>query len=82
MATVYHTLHEQRQESNEEDQEDGHNAMFDPIENGDEVVAARLTGNHIALRVDVANGELLVEGTEVEYCGNPCQSRPFRVAVT
>ena len=53
MATVYHTLHEQRQESNEEDQENGHNAMFDPIENGDEVVAARLTRNHIALRVDV-----------------------------
>ena len=60
-----HTLHEQRQESNEEDQEDGNDTVLDPVEDRDEVVASRLSTEHITLRVDLANGQLFVERTEV-----------------
>ena len=59
------TLQEQRQEGDEEDQENGDDAVLDPIEDRDEVVAARLSTEHIPLRVDLTNGQLLVERTEV-----------------
>ena len=68
------TLHEQRQESNEEDQENGDNAVLDPVKDRDEVVAARLAGENVALRVDVADGKLLVEGAKV-HDWNGCLSK-------
>ena len=61
------TLHEQRQESNEEDQEDGNNAMLDPVKYGNEVVATGLAGEDVALRVNVADRKLLVKSAKVEY---------------
>ena len=60
-------MHEQWQESDEEDQENGDDAVLDPIEDRDEVVAARLSTEHIPLRVDLANGELLVQRTNVNH---------------
>ena len=59
-------MHEQRQESDEEHQEDGDDAVLDPIEDGNEIVAARLPTENIALRVDLADRELLIKSTEVE----------------
>ena len=47
--TSARTLHEQRQEGDEEHQEDGDDTVLDPIEDRDEVVAARLSTEHIAL---------------------------------
>ena len=48
--------------------------MLDPIEDRDEVVAVGLADENIALGVDPADGELLVERTEVKDCGEsvPC----------
>ncbi len=60
-----HTLHEQWQESDEEHQEDRNNTVLDPIEHWDEVVAARLSRKNVALRVNLADGQLLVECSEV-----------------
>lgn len=59
-------MHEQWQESDEEDQEDRNNAVLDPIEHWDEVVATRLSAKNIALCVDLADGQLLVECPEVQ----------------
>ena len=68
------TLHEQRQEGDEEHQEDGDDTVLDPIKDRDEVVAVGLADENIALRVDPADGELLVEGTEVKDCGESVPS--------
>ena len=68
--TSARTLHEQRQESNEEDQENRDYTVFDPIEHGDQVVAAGLAAKNVALGVDPADSRLLVEGTNVEHCKN------------
>ena len=59
-------MHEQRQEGNEEHQEDGDDTVLDPVEARDEVVAVGLADENIPLRVDPADGELLVESTEVK----------------
>ena len=72
--TSARTLHEQRQEGDEEHQEDGDDTVLDPIEDRDEVVAVGLADENIALRVDPADGELLVEGTEVKDCGESVPS--------
>lgn len=61
------TLQEKRQESNGEHQENGNDATADPIEHWDEVIATGLTTNDIALRVDLADYELLVERSDVEH---------------
>ena len=61
-------MHEQRQESNEEDQEDGDDTVLDPVEYWDEVVATRLPAKNVALRVDLADRKLLVERAEVKDC--------------
>ena len=66
--TSARTLHEQRQEGDEEHQEDGDDTVLDPIEDRDEVVAVGLADEDIALRVYPADGELLVEGTKVKDC--------------
>ena len=42
--------------------------MLDPVEYRDEVVTAGLATKRVALRVDLANGELLVQRTKVEHC--------------
>ena len=49
MGKMVRTLQEQRQEGNEEHQEDRLDAPLDPVEHGDEVVAARLTRLDIAV---------------------------------
>ena len=64
--TSARTLHEQRQEGDEEHQEDGDDTVLDPIEDRDEVVAVGLADENIALGVDPADGELFVEGAEVK----------------
>ena len=63
-------MHEQWQESDEEDQENGDDAVLDPIEYGNEVVATRLAAKDVALRVNPAYGQLLVERAEVHDCKN------------
>ncbi len=40
--------------------------MLDPIEHRDQVVAVGLADEDVALRVNLADGQLLVEGTEVK----------------
>ena len=72
--TSARTLHEQRQEGDEEHQEDGDDTVLDPIEDRDEVVAVGLADKNIALGVDPADGELFVEGTEVKDCGESVPS--------
>lgn len=42
--------------------------MNDPVEDGDEVIATRLTRNDIALRVDFADRQLLVQSTNEQHC--------------
>ena len=66
--TSARTLHEQRQEGDEEHEEDGDDTVLNPIEDRDEVVAVGLADEDIALRVYPADGELLVEGTKVKDC--------------
>lgn len=63
------TLEEERQERDEEDQENGDNASFDPVEDRDEVVAPRalLSAEYVALRVHLADRQLLVERANVQY---------------
>ena len=63
-----HTLHEQRQECDEEHQEDRDNAVLDPVKDRNEVVAAVLSGKGVATRVDLADGELFVERAKIEHC--------------
>ena len=72
--TSARTLHEQRQEGDEEHQEDGDDTVLDPIEDRDEVVAVGLADENIALGVDPADGELFVEGAEVKDCGESVPS--------
>ena len=61
------TLHEQRQEGDEEDQENRLNATLDPVENGNQVVTTWLTGENIALGIHLTDGKLLVQSTEVKH---------------
>ena len=61
------TLHEQRQESDEEHQEDRHDTVLDPVEHRNEVVAPILARKNIALGVNPADGQLLVKRTEIEH---------------
>ena len=72
--TSARTLHEQRQEGDEEHQEDGDETVINPMEDRDEIVAVGLADEDIYLRVDHADGELLVEGTEVKDCGESVPS--------
>ena len=67
--TSARTLHEQRQEGDEEDQENRLNATLDPVENGNQVVATWLTGENIALGIHLTDGKLLVQSTKVKHCG-------------
>ena len=65
-----HTLQEQRQEGNEEHQEDGDDTAANPLEDRDEVVAARLSAENVALCVDLTDSELLVQCANVgDYPG-------------
>ena len=61
------TLQEQRQERHKEHQEDGYNATSDPVKDRAEVVAAILTNGDVPTGVGRADGELLVESTEVQH---------------
>jgi hypothetical protein len=61
-------LQEEWQESNEEDQENRFDATLDPIKDRDQVVATRLAKLWIARGVDLADSELLVQRTDIEYC--------------
>ena len=62
-----HTLQEQRQEGDEEDQENRLNATLDPVENGNQIVATWLTSENIALGIHLTDGKLLVQSTEVKH---------------
>lgn len=68
MHTFGRTLQEERQEGDEEHQENGLDAALDPIEHRDEIIAAGLSLNDVALRIDLANGELLVQSSDVHDC--------------
>ena len=48
-------LQEERQEGNEENQEDRDDAPLHPIKDWDQIIASRLTRNHIALRIDLTD---------------------------
>jgi hypothetical protein len=74
------TLEEQRQEGDTKYQENGNNASPNPIEHRDEVVAAGLATNDIALRIDSADQELFIQRSNVEHCerinnGSTCSSQ-------
>ena len=61
------TLQEERHESDHEHQEDTDDAAMDPIEDGDKIVATRLTTNGLALAVVLANREFLVESSQIQH---------------
>ena len=40
---------------------------MDPIEDGNEIVATRLTCKHLSPGIDLADGQLLVQGTNIQH---------------
>ena len=64
MTKMKSTLQEEWQECNEEHQEDRNDATPNPVKHGNEVVTAWLSSYNIALRINLTNGQLLVEGTD------------------
>ena len=63
-----HTLQEQRQEGDEEHQEDGDDTPADPLKDRDEVVAPSLSTEYLAIGVDLADEQLLVQCAQVQHC--------------
>lgn len=61
------TLEEQRQESDEEHQKDGDDAPLNPVKDRNQVITScsLLTAEHVALRVYLADRQLLVQGSNV-----------------
>lgn len=60
------TLQEKRQEGDEEDEQDRHDATTDPFEYGEEEVAATLSAKQLTGGREFADGELGVESAH-EY---------------
>ena len=62
-----HTLQEERQESDEEDQKDGDDAALNPLEDLVQVVARSLVAEHVAVLVQFTNLERLVQCTNEHH---------------
>lgn len=62
------TLQEKGQEGDEEDEQDRHDATTDPLEDGEEEVAATLSAKQLTRVREFADGELGVESTQEDHC--------------
>ena len=62
-------MQEQGQERNEEHEEDTNNAVLDPVEDREQVVASVLAAEEVALGRVLADLELLVQRAQEHHCG-------------
>lgn len=71
-TSVVHTLEEEGQEGDEEHQEYGDDAPFNPVKDRDKVITScpLLTTQHVALRVYLTDRQLLIQSSNVQDC-NP-----------
>jgi len=68
-------LQEQRQESDEEHEEDRDNAVADPVEHGEEVVATFLSTKEVSVIRVLADLELLVHRAKEHHCTTQISSQ-------